>query len=82
MAPSNEVLIQLGKELHNFLEKKCIDFDELSIKQGQSTHPLLFWSLVTETPNLREIALRIFRMPSSASGGIISIIVITSHFLR
>lgn len=73
MAPNNEVLIKLGKELHHFLEKKSsLDFDDLSLQQGQMTHPLIFWTLNTETPNLKEIALRIFRMPSSASGGIIN----------
>src|SRR5690348_6449934 len=72
MSPNNEILLELGKELHFFMAKKSsIDFDDLSMQQGQVIHPLLFWSLTTETPNLKEIALRIFRMPSSAAGGIL-----------
>jgi len=69
LAPNNEVLLALGRELHLFIEKRTRDFDGISLEEAQLTHPLLFWTFTSSTPNLREVALRIFRMPCSASGG-------------
>lgn len=36
-----------------------------------SMHPLLWWGMVSSVPHLKEIAIRIFRMPASATGGIL-----------
>src|SRR3990167_3487513 len=74
MAPNPVILRQLYMELNLFVTRTGDDFgDRQFIESAKRMHPLSLWELIGQAPHLKQVALRIFRMPPSASGGTIGL---------
>lgn len=70
MAPNQDILSKLYSEFQDYLNKEGADFgDHTYYNLGKVMHPLNWWNAIGASPHLKELAVRIFRMPASASGG-------------
>jgi hypothetical protein len=65
------LLTRLYVELQAYIDRTGPDFGDVRLMtMAKSLHPLHFWNEVSNfTPNLREVALRVFRLVPSATGG-------------
>jgi hypothetical protein len=82
LAPNNVILQTLYREFQIYKDRQGSDFgDEAFIHLGKQLHPLIWWSLVSKCINLKEIASRLFRMPASAAGGILTYLLVVVFIL-
>ena len=70
LAPNEAIGNALVQELQPYISRTGEDFGDVEfIKEGKRIHPVLWWSMVSTSTHLSELACRIFRMPASAAGG-------------